>query len=334
MAGGGDDKKEKNTKKDETAPVEKTWADNFRGYEKYNKNGIQILESTDKEHPFEVVIKGGQKKIIPPLPDGVDPQTLDFKHLPDVDEKDYNKTVQNLDAYKKDLTVDKDLMTEYNQFTGWLKEKGYAGKPEMNHLDYSKKVMDEYKAENPNARLNYNHILPIQQKIHDYRDYFIDQIKGGKAKIDFTPNEDYSNVMAWAAGGLGSKDDGRLGQQTSQFTFPSAYLNEKTPENRLGFVPSPEDQKQGNDIMKETPPMETGQGVFFGGRRVGELFSKDGKNTIKFRGDNGYTGEEVELPKEDLQKYLGTTNSFQTQQQYNELKSKGKKPETVTASSN
>jgi hypothetical protein len=73
-----------------------------------------------------------------------------------------------------------------------------------------------------------------------------------------------------------------------------------------------------------------------------EIFydSRDSKNTpdggtlntanqnarFKFRNDFGYTGEEVEVPANDVQKYLGIGNSFTSNDTYKQLLSKASKP--------
>lgn len=242
----------KDKKKEEP---KKPWAENFRGYEKYNRNGIRILESVDKDHPFDIVIKNGQKKITPALPEGVSPETIDFDYLPNVDEKDYDKTIQNLNDYAQSLVVDKKLMTEWNDFVQYAKYKGYAGTENMNHLDFSKKVMAEYKKDNPDAKINYNHVLPVQQAIHNYRDYTINQFKTDPkhhpAPTGVLP--DFSNYMQWAGTKKGKLNDGIVGQNTSLFSFPSFYMNEIKPETRVDFIDIPPvKKKEETNIKQET----------------------------------------------------------------------------------
>jgi hypothetical protein len=116
--------------------------------------------------------------------------------------------------------VDFNVMGEWNKYVDWLKEKGYSGNPNMNHADFSKNAFNEYKKEHPETALTTDHFLPIQQEIHNYRDSFINQLKNGTAKVDEPVKPDYSNIMAWAGTPLGAKDDGLVGQYTSQFKFP------------------------------------------------------------------------------------------------------------------
>jgi hypothetical protein len=103
-------------------------------------------------------------------------------------------------------------------------------------------------------------------------------------------------------------------------------MNTKTPENRLGFVGQVAalgGNVPNNPAAQALTGMKTGQGVFYGGKRVGELFNNPDKTVqIKFRNDNGYTGEETQLKPEEVQKYLGTTNSIANSGLYNELKSR------------
>lgn len=249
-------------------------------------------------------------------------------------DKDKKKKEESQPA---EIKVDNTLRTEWNKYVSWLKEKGYAGDPQMDKGDYSEKAFNEYKKEHPDSVLTPEHIKPIQEDIHKYRDYFIEQVKAGKVKVEGEVKPDYSNLMAWAGTPQGALNDGRVGQYTSKFMFPKIYMEEKIPKNDIGFVPTPDEQKAGVKVYGEQgattiPAVKTGDGVFYGGRRVAEVFHDKDKSTIKFRDDNNFTGEEAEIPTSDLQKYFGTTNTFQTSKGYNELKSKGKKAEPITAS--
>lgn len=54
----------------------------------------------------------------------------------------------------------------------------------------------------------------------------------------------------------------------------------------------------------------------------GMLNTAGQRGTLRFRNDFGYTGEEVRLEGSDIQKYLGTSNTFGTDDIYKELKAK------------
>lgn len=305
----GNDKEEK----------KKSWPDNFKGKVIYDKDGVRVFKSD--EMPFKVaILPDGSKKIVP---EKVDVKTIDFTTLPDVDTKDLDKNIKTAQLYGLPQ-VDNNVRQAWNDYVGWLKDKGYSGNPEMNHKAFSDNAFAEYKKENPNTILTPDYFLPIQYDIHNYRNHFIDDIKAGKENLNFTPNEDYSNVMEWASKPLGQKMDGFVGQQTSQFLFPSQYMNDKTPENRIGFVPPPDEQQPfQQNTSNNTPQIKTGKGIFYGGKRIGELFPVDNDNSvIRLRNDYGLTGNEVQLPNSDLPKYIGTTNAIQSPELYKEFTSK------------
>ncbi len=142
--------------------------------------------------------------------------------------------------------VDSNVMQHYNSFVDWMKGKGYSGNPQMNHIDYSTAVFNQYKKEHPETVLTPAHIQPIQEAIHNYRDFLIGKFKS-KDPAYIPPDNmkpDYSDFMSFAGTGTGVNNDGIVGQYTSQFKFPSSYLtvidaNNKAAEaKRTGFAAS------------------------------------------------------------------------------------------------
>lgn len=297
-------------------PKEK-WTKGLK-FTKRTENGYDVYTPIGTHTDFKIVGVGDKRKVAP-----IDWKGGSVDELPDLDAEEYDKNKANLETYSNPK-VDTKIMQGFNDYTDWLAKKGYAGKPEMNHVDYSNKAFQEYKKENPNTPLTERHFVPIQQEIHNYRDNLIQQYKDKKVQLDFKPKDDFSDLMSWAGTPLGSKNDGIIGQYSSQFRFPAAYLNEKTPVNRLGFV-ADVNMGEGDKSTPATPPMQTGQGVFYGGKRIAELFPNADKSVkLKFRNDISYTGDETDLKPEEVQKYLGTTNAIQTPALYNDLLSRGK----------
>lgn len=119
-------------------------------------------------------------------------------------------------------------MNQWNDYIKWLKTKtDNEGKPlsgnkKMDNVEFSKSTLVAYNKENPNSKLTYDLVKPIQAQIKKYRDQKIADHKAGKKMgFDFEVAPDYSNFMRWATG---TDVDGINGQYTSQFIFPKAYL--------------------------------------------------------------------------------------------------------------
>lgn len=288
------------------------WTKDFQGYVKYSKNGIAVVEPKDPNIPFDIVYKGDKRKV---LPRGEDIEKYDFDSLDDLNKNDLFSNIK----------VNDKVMTAFNDYVDWMKDKGYSGKEDMNHTAYSNKVFQEYKKDHPESILTPDYIVPIQREIHKYRDNLISGIKAGTVKLDFKPKDDYSDVMSWAGTELGKKNDGIVGQYTSSFKFPSEYMNAKTEANRIGFAKDSDLQKGSGKNQNDKTVTEPGEGIFYSGKRVAELFKQGDKNVLKFRNDNNYTGQVTELSDADLQKYVGTTNSIQSELLYNQLINSSKK---------
>ncbi len=312
-------KEEGKDKKPEEKKATDNWGKDFKGKVVYNKDGVRVLQSADNSIPFKVVLLAdGTKKVLPPK---ADITKIDVTTLPDLDEKNLDKNVTASQLYGTPK-IDEKVMTDWNGMTTYLKDKGYAGDPKMNNVEYSKKVFDQYKKDNPESSLTYEHVLPVQILMHQYRNQSLDKINKGETKVvgDIAP--DGSNFMSHAATDLGKKEDGILGQETSTFVIPSSFKDTIAPENRIGFAATPE----GEQATPQVPPqqvMQSGQGLYYGGRRVAEMFQREGQpTTIKWRNDMGSLGTETQIPHEDLQKYVGTTNAFQSNELYKSLLSK------------
>lgn len=58
----------------------------------------------------------------------------------------------------------------------------------------------------------------------------------------------------------------------------------------------------------------------------GNLNTQNSGARLKFRNDFGYTGEEIQMAAPDIQKYLGTTNTFQSADGLTELRNRAKSP--------
>jgi hypothetical protein len=134
-----------------------------------------------------------------------------------------------------DKPINTQTMTEWNSYVDWLKQRGLSGHQNMNHIDFSKSTLDQFRKENPNTTLTYDSVLPIQQAIRSYRDYAINQIKTGKGVAPPDTKPDFSNFMSWVTG---TPNDGINGVYTSQFKFPHEYLVDldKGTKTDLGYA--------------------------------------------------------------------------------------------------
>lgn len=130
-------------------------------------------------------------------------------------------------------TLSPEMMGEWNNFIMWLKSKGLAGNPKMDHIAFSQQAMTAYKQENPDSKISYDIVRPVQTQIKNFRQYSINKIRQGKMDVkpvkDFNLAPDYSNYMDWVNK---TTEDGILGQYTSQFMFPKYYITYMTDANR------------------------------------------------------------------------------------------------------
>ena len=94
-------------------------------------------------------------------------------------------------------------MDQWNDFVSWMKEKGYSGKAEMDHVDFSGKVLNDYRKAHPDFWIkNANDIKTVQKLIKDYRTITIAQwmnnkaiINIGNVKADPSNPQDIDSVM-------------------------------------------------------------------------------------------------------------------------------------------
>jgi hypothetical protein len=76
-------------------------------------------------------------------------------------------------------------------------------------------------------------VADIQRAIVRYRNYCIDEIRAGRAsKGDGPLKPDNSNFMSWV---LKTPDDGIVGEFTSRFIFPRAYLKTINGKSLVGY---------------------------------------------------------------------------------------------------
>lgn len=143
-----------------------------------------------------------------------------------------NQTIIQQIHTNKD-TLSPEMMEEWNNFILWLRTKGLAGNPKMDHIAFSQQAMTAYKQETPDSKITYDIVRPVQTQIKNFRQYSINKIRQGKMDVkpvkDFNLAPDYSNYMDWVNK---TTEDGILGQYTSQFMFPKYYITYMTDANR------------------------------------------------------------------------------------------------------
>jgi hypothetical protein len=116
-------------------------------------------------------------------------------------------------------------MEQWNEFGDWLKSKGLEGDKRLNKLDFSKRIFEQYKSENPSTEISYDLVGRVQESVKKYREDAIKSAKEGKLKLDSKEaGADFENFMPWANK---TKVDGHLGEFTSKFRFPSWYISDK-----------------------------------------------------------------------------------------------------------
>lgn len=122
-----------------------------------------------------------------------------------------------------------DHMRRWNKLIQFAKDKGYAGKEELDHNpELRKKVFDEYNNANPDDTLSIDMVKPIQNEIQTYKKKAIENIKNGKGEYK-------GNIDGFMKGI--SQVDGLFGQKTSQWSFPTAYIEEKGKKTAVGYAP-------------------------------------------------------------------------------------------------
>jgi hypothetical protein len=80
-------------------------------------------------------------------------------------------------------------MAEWNNFVGWMDQRGYTKNKNMDHKPYSKNVWEQYKKENPNFWINYTNsdltsddVRKVQTVMKAYRLYTIAVWKLGETE--------------------------------------------------------------------------------------------------------------------------------------------------------
>lgn len=121
------------------------------------------------------------------------------------------------------------LRKDWNDYVSFLESKGMKGKPELDKDGLGFKMIDEYRKVNPNTLVSKETIIPIQKEFQNYRNWSLDQIKQGKAKLaeGVTP-ENYMRAL--------SIIDGIPGQRTTSFRFPESYLTTFNDGKNMGTV--------------------------------------------------------------------------------------------------
>lgn len=133
-------------------------------------------------------------------------------------------------------TISPKNMQDWNDFVAYLKQKGLSGHKDMDHPDFSEKQLKEYIKQNPDTSLSPQIVPLVQRELKNVRQFLIDQDKqrvkeGKKSAFVGDTGKDYENVMPVA---LKTRDDGIIGQYTSQFVFPKGYeVNESYVNGQL-----------------------------------------------------------------------------------------------------
>ena len=133
-----------------------------------------------------------------------------------------------------DPEVDNNIRLEWGKYVDWLEKRGLKGHPSLDKDDLGGKMIDAYRKENPSTPISREIIPTIQKEFSKYRDWSLNQVKEGKAKLsDGVTPENYMKALSIV--------DGIPGQRTTSFKFPESYLTtfnngKKVETINKGFV--------------------------------------------------------------------------------------------------
>jgi hypothetical protein len=142
------------------------------------------------------------------------------------------------------------VMQQWNQYVDWLDSKGMKGSPELDKGDTGFKMMEEYKKQNPSFNLTKDDVGVIQQKLQEYRNFSLSNIKENKLKLNYGGKEVfYKDLNAQQQKDVDENYMGKIkmtnidkfpGQFTTSTKFSSEFMskvNSREVEGRVGFNP-------------------------------------------------------------------------------------------------
>lgn len=142
------------------------------------------------------------------------------------------------------------VMQQWNQYVDWLESKGMKGSPELDKGDTGFKMMEQYRKENPSFKLTKDDVGVIQQKLQEYRDFSLGNIKENKTKINYGGKEVfYKDLNPQQQKDVDENYMGKIkktsidkfpGQFTTSTKFSSEFMskvNSREVAGRVGFNP-------------------------------------------------------------------------------------------------
>lgn len=126
---------------------------------------------------------------------------------------------------KKQPVIDNNVRAAWNDYVGWLRQKGIAGHPELDKNGLGHSMLDQYLRENQGSYLSKDMIPAIQSDFQNLKAYSLDQVKKGKASFAEGVNE--QNFMQNL-----SDADGYPGQFTTSHIYPREYMNYLDEQNK------------------------------------------------------------------------------------------------------
>jgi len=117
---------------------------------------------------------------------------------------------------------------DWNNYLGWLKEKGMQGKPELDKGGVGEKLFQEYLKANPETSLSKDVIPGIRSEYVNMRNKAIEDMKSGKgawgANKASGKEADYSGFMKHIVDNEKSGDPNYIGQHLTMTPFPLEAL--------------------------------------------------------------------------------------------------------------
>lgn len=120
-----------------------------------------------------------------------------------------------------DPPITNKIRQSWNDYIGWLREKGLAGSPKLDKGGLGIKMIEEYRKENPDTALTPDLVTSIQKDFSKYRQYALKQIDDGNAVLDTHNGVTRDNFLKAL-----SVVDGIPGQRTTSYTFPKIYMKD------------------------------------------------------------------------------------------------------------
>ena len=118
-------------------------------------------------------------------------------------------------------------MQEWNSYIDYAKDKGFAGKAEIDKEGKGNKLFEEWKKQNPKTSISIEDMPSVRKSLIALRNESIENMKTGKGEymsskgVQKGPNADYSEFMRHVELNEKSSDPNYIGQHMTITKFPA-----------------------------------------------------------------------------------------------------------------